>query len=86
MKIKKGQRKLLGYFMLAYGVTAGLIVAAVVRPSQALTVTTICLVAVMFIALRHHARIGRVSKDAIMEYALLLVAVLIILAGALRWH
>lgn len=72
------------YTLLAYATVIALLVAAILRPSQILIWTTGVVIIIMIFTTRYHTRQGRVPKDTILEYVLVLIATLVVLFGALH--
>jgi O-antigen/teichoic acid export membrane protein len=69
--------------MLSYLITALLVLALYLRPDKLLLLAAIAISCVVLLAGRYHYRRGQVHKDALMEYLLVLLAVLVVLIGAL---
>ena len=83
-KPNKLARRHLKYALLAYAIVGILLVAAIIKPSRILIWTSGVLIVLTIIATRYHAHQGRVHKDTILEYVLVLIAALVVLLGAVR--
>lgn len=72
------------YTLLAYAIVLALLVAAILKPSHILIWAVGVIILLIVFTTRYHARQGRVPKDTVLEYVLVLIATLVVLLGALR--
>lgn len=84
VKPNKLARRHWKYALLAYAIIVILLIATLAKPSQILAWTTGILILLTIVATRYHAKQGRVHKDTILEYVLVLIAALVVLLGAIR--
>ena len=72
------------YALLAYLIVAALVCTVIVKPSLVLMWSAGGLILLVMLATHYHTRQGRIHKDTLIEYMLVLLASLVVLLGAMR--